>query len=273
MSIITIEIAGKKNDVNCPNSFAEMNGKQFIEACRYIIARKTSLMIPESFFTILASIPESAVNFLDRYQRYSIIEMFNWLLDESKELSFREQKIDSIILNDTELYSYQGNFGNLTWEEFIYADQFMINKLYKNLASALYRPIRPDYTGETDRRIPFSIYGTNHRLPLFNEIDDALLLAIVINYRAMRSACLEEKYTEVFPYRDTLDENDDQEEEEEEPEEKKVEPVHFSWVSVHRNLLGDQFYHEDKILQTNVHTILNRLNELIKENKKHQNGK
>ena len=271
MNVITLEVDGVNKDINCPESFAEMTGKQLIEACRYIIARKTSLIIPESFFIVIASIPEDILPLLDRYQRFSIAESFNWLLDENKELSFRDQKIDSIKLNKIELFSYQGNFGNLTWEEFIYADQLMINKLYKNLASALYRPIRPDYNEETDRRIPFSIYGTNNRLPLFNEIDDALLLAIIFNYRAMRSACLEEKYTEVFPYRDMIDENENQDDEEQ--EEKQTEPVNFSWVSVHRNLLGDQFYHEDKILQTNVHTILNRLNELIKENKKHRNGK
>lgn len=267
MSVITLEVDGVKNDIVCPDTFSQMNGDQLIEACRYIIARKTSLSIPESFFTVFAGIPANILPSIDRYQRFSIIESFSWLCNENEKLSFRDQKIDSIMLKGIELYAHQGNFGNLTWQEFIYADQFMINKLYKNMASALYRPIRPNYTGETDRRIPFSIYGTNNRLSLFDEIDDALLLAIIFNYRAMRSACLEEKYTEVFPYRDMIDENENQDDDE--SEEEKTGTVNFSWVSVHRNLLGDQFYNEDKILQTNVHTILNRLNELIKENKKH----
>jgi len=42
----------------------------------------------------------------------------------------------------------------------------------------------------------------------------------------------------------------------------------FSWVAIHRDLMGDRFYDETKFYDLNVHVILNRLNTVIKNNRK-----
>jgi len=42
-------------------------------------------------------------------------------------------------------------------------------------------------------------------------------------------------------------------------------PPAFSWVAVHRDLMGDRFYDESKFYASNVHVILGRLDKVIRE--------
>lgn len=39
----------------------------------------------------------------------------------------------------------------------------------------------------------------------------------------------------------------------------------FSWVRIHRDLMGDQFFDERKFSESNVHVILRRLNRVIED--------
>ncbi len=155
---------------------------------------------------------------------------------------------------------YQPGFSNTTWQEFIFADQYVIYGKYREAAACLYRPQRPDYNGETDRRIPFTIYGANSRMSHFNNLSEAELLAFVLNYKALRKRNLEEKYPFVFtsPKQPQTDD--------EENSRLTTPDPSFSWLPVHRTLMGDHFYDEPKFYELNVHVILNRLNTVIKEN-------
>ncbi len=85
----------------------------------------------------------------------------------------------------------------------------------------------------------------------------------------MRRASLEDAYPEIFPLQSS-EENADQTDEINDDTEKQTEPVSFSWTRIHRNLLGDNIHEETKYLTLNVHTVLNRLNELIIENRKYK---
>lgn len=42
----------------------------------------------------------------------------------------------------------------------------------------------------------------------------------------------------------------------------------FSWVSVHRDIMGDQFYDEGTFFASNVHVILGRLDRVIREGRR-----
>ncbi len=65
---------------------------------------------------------------------------------------------------------------------------------------------------------------------------------------------LEEKYPNVFARA---------------PKRRKTSPNEpepsFSWVAVHRDLMGDRFYDESKFYASNVHVILGRLDKVIRE--------
>ena len=89
---------------------------------------------------------------------------------------------------------------------------------------------------------------------LMNLLSEDQLTAFVLCYRTLRKRNLEEKYPNVFaraPKRPKISPND--------------QPPAFSWVAVHRDLMGDRFYDESKFYASNVHVILGRIDKVIKE--------
>jgi len=257
-----IDIKYKKKNVSfqSPGSFEEMSQPQFIEACRYIIYHNAELKLPDSFYETLAGIPSEDISKISTYQKFRIKELFEFVL--SGDFEFSNQLIDYIEVDGIKYYGYQSSFGNTTWEEYIFADQFFISKNFEGIAAVLYRPERLNYDGETDIRIPFSSYGINTRIEKFKTLDPAVIMAIAVNYRAMRKKSIENRYYFIFPPPIESDHK---------PEKEPDDNKQFSWVKIHRDILGDSYFEEEKQLKTNVHVILNRLNELIKDS--HKNGK
>jgi hypothetical protein len=201
----------------------------------------------------MTGIEKKSWNKLHFFQQYSIKRLFDFI--SVPEIS--KQLLPDIEINGQQFIGYQPGFSNTTWQEFIFADQYIMNGKYREAAACLYRPQRTDYTGETDRRIPFTIYGTNSRMQFFNNISEAELLAFVLNYKALRKRNLEDKYLFVFsPKAQSTSQNNST----------------FSWVGTHRDLMGDKFYDETKFYELNVHVILNRLNTVIKDNRKTRNS-
>ena len=233
--------------------------RQIIEAIKYRADKLANKRASDAFFSIVCGIDPAHVKLLEPYHKFSIEELFEFLLNEDWNASFTEQKFYSLTVEKDNFYGYISNFGNTTWEEFIWADQCFINKDYRSLIAVLYRQKRKNYDGETDIRIPFTNYGITKRLPVINKLDDATIFALVLQYKAMRKASLEEKYPQIFP-------EPMQPEPDETPEPES--PNNFSWVKVHRNILGDNFVQEKEYLQLNVHTVLNRLNDVIIESRK-----
>ena len=268
MQTLEYEYNGKRTALSVPESFAEMTGEQLIAAAGMLL--NTDKTIPNNSLHVLTGMPAQLIEKLKPYERYSIEEMFDFVFSDNHcDISFREWKILKLELNGQTYWSPSSNFGNVTWQEFIYADQCLINGYIEALSAALFRPERENYNGETDRRIPFTIYGTTYRFNLFKELTEAVKLAIVLNYKAMRRASLEETYPEIFPYHDNSA-SDASDSTDEEPETEPETKSDFSWTQVHRSLLGDRIEEEDKFLNLNVHTVLNRLNEQIIENRKNR---
>lgn len=267
MQKLEYEIDGKIVALNVPGSFEEMTGDQFREAIKLILEKNKSGSVSQK----LTGLPKDVISCLDNFEIFSINEMFDFIYQQNLgELKFRQWKIPVIDLNEEIFYGPTSNFGNITWEEFIYTDQCMINGYYTALIAALYRPERDGYNGETDRRIPFSIYGTTSRFAKFEQLDESDKLAILVNYKSMRRASFEEAYPEIFPFYDNSDNDDHSDEIDDDEGKQNDKPMSFSWTRIHRNLLGDNIQEEEKYLNLNVHTVLNRLNELIIENRKYK---
>jgi len=258
MKELVIELSGQKHTYHLPTSIREMTGEQIIEALKYRSDKIAGIGFSPYLSTLCGIDPKIAKK-LPAYHKYTIEQCFEYLL-EDWDADFTEQKFPKINIEENELHGYLGNFGNTTWEEFIWADQLFINKDYKRLIAVLYREKRKKYDGETDTRIPFTNYGIAKRFTIVNKLDDATITALAFQYRAMRKDSLETKYSQIFP------EAVKYESEEPEPD-AEPEPNNFSWVKVHQNILGDNIQHEKEYLQLNVHTVLNRLNEAIIEQK------
>lgn len=268
MQTLEYDINGKRESLSVPGTLAEMDGDHFREATKMILQHKAD----DHTLSVLTGLPMKIIKQLNAFQRYSVESMFDFLyLLKPDDFNFKEWKMPTMKIGDTVYWGPASNFGNVTWQEFIYVDQCMMNGLYTAVMAALYRPERSGYDGETDRRIPFTIYGTSHRFKDFENIDEVFKLAVIFNYRAMRRASLEAAYPEIFPYHDAAADTDtdaDTDADTDTPEEPKEELSAFSWTQVHRSLLGDRIEEEDKFLNLNVHTVLHRLNAVIVENRK-----
>ena len=260
MNEIKITTAGKELRYSVPATFNEMSREQFI-----LTAAKTLHTAAEidddAYYLAMTGIEKENWNKLHFYQRYTIKRLFDFT--DGTIPTITKQLLSYIDIDGQRFIGYQPGFSNTTWQEFIFADQYMMTGKYREAAACLYRPQRPDYTGETDRRTPFTIYGTNSRMPHFNNLPEAELLAFALNYKALRKTHIEEKYPSLFQSSGSLNDNT-----------SSLSTNHlplstnFSWLPIHRTLMGDHFYDEQKFYELNVHVILNRMNTVIQENRK-----
>lgn len=267
MNTLTYEIEGHKTELTFPSSIAECSGPQLTA----VATARMGLLTDEELLVRLCGIPADVVEAMSPFQRYKIVEATEPVIQfESNELLWKKWRFPTVEINGQTFYGPEDSFGNITWGEFIYADQCMIQGYHQAAIAALFRPERPGWDGETDRRLPFSVPGTKYRFPKFGDIDGALAAAIVWNYRAVRSAAVDAAYPALFPYFDP-DAKPEKDEEEEETE-PKDEPSDFSWINVHRSILGENIQDEDKFLNLSMHTVLYRLNAAVIESKKRKSN-
>ncbi len=262
---LTYETDNAKTDLQLPDTVADLTPEQFREAVRHL-TRPAGAPAADSLLTVVAGLPQEVVDSLTPFQRYRIEEELAFVTNPDG-YDFRDWKVPSVTIGGVVYYGPVSGFGNATWGEFVYADQCAIQGLHRALICALFRPKRKDYDGETDIRVPFTTYGTKHRFDLFDGIDPLDEAAILLNYRATRRAALERAYPEIFPYAGEKADKEKGDDDSDSEAEDEKRPSSFSWVLIHRNLLGDRIQDEEKFLQLGVHTVLHRLNEVIKENR------
>ena len=248
MNEIRIDIDGVQTVRNVPESYDELTRDQLLAVC----AAAEGVTAETAFYSALTGIDEETWEAVPPEKRYFLMRLLDFVLE--KEPTFSKQLLPFIEADGVRFIGYQPTFSNTTWEEFIYADGYMLSGRFREAAAVLYRPQRDDYTGETDRRVPFTIYGTDTRMKHLAHLSDDQLAACVLCYKTLRERNLVKRYPNVFARS---------------PKRRKTSPSQresaFSWVSVHRDLMGDRFYEESKFFASNVHVILNRLDRVIRE--------
>lgn len=248
MNEIRIDIDGVQTVRKVPENYDELTRDQLLAVCAAAEGRTAE----SDFYSTLTGIDVETWEAVPPEKRYFLKRLFDFVF--VKEPAFSKQLLHFLEADGVRYIGYQPSFSNTTWEEFIYADGYMLSGRFREAAAVLYRPQRDGYTGETDRRIPFSIYGTDTRMKSFAHLSDDQLTAFVLCYKTLRKLNLEAKYPNVFAHS---------------PKRRKTSPNQqapaFSWVGIHRDLMGDQFYDESKFYASNVHVILNRLDRVIRE--------
>ena len=251
MNRIKVEIDDKGTEYTVPDRFDELTRGQLLAVCAVTGGR----MSESAFYSAMTGIPEETWQEIPFGKRYFLMRLFDFAFEKHPDMT--KQLLPWIEADGVRLIGYQPTFSNTTWEEFIYADGYMLAGRYKEAAVVLYRPQRGDYNGETDRRVPFTIYGADTRMKMMATLPEDQLTAFVLCYKTLRRRNLEEKYPNVFaraPKRPKISPND--------------QPPAFSWVAVHRDLMGDRFYDESKFYASNVHVILGRLDKVIREGRR-----
>jgi len=267
MTELKITTSKKEFIYQLPTTFDEMTREQFILTAEQII-RAAAGIESDAYYIAITEIEKKLWKKLNFFQRYSIKRLFDFI----SVPTISKQLLPDIETGGQQFIGYQPGFSNTTWQEFIFADQYIMNGKYREAAACLYRPQRPDYTGETDRRIPFTFYGTNSRMHYFNNLPEAELFAFVLNYKALRKRNLEEKYPFVFPNTNSQTQTNLDNNSQPNVIEGFTRNPNFSWLAIHRDLMGDHFYDETKFYELNLHVILNRLNTVIKGSKKSHNS-
>ncbi len=248
MNEIKIVIHNKPLLFHAPSSWDEFTPEQMlcvVKALPYFISgEKCDDMMME-----LLCMEAKTFRLLSATQKHGIVSLFDFLL---KEPVIKKLIIESFKHNGIEYIGYQAGFGNITWEEFITAERYFMLNDYTIGAAVLYRQKRIGHSGETDPRVPFTIYGTDKRAELFKTLDPWLLASIALNYSCLRKIYITNKYKHVFTSA---------------PGKEKSS---FSWINITRSVLGEDFFEEKKILKSNVHTVLHRLNTLLDPSRKHK---
>ena len=251
MNRIKVEIDDKGTEYTVPDKFDELTRDQLLAVC----AASDCGTSETAFYSALSGIGEETWEAVPPEKRHFLKRLFDFVF--VKEPAFSKQLLPFLEADGVRFIGYQPSFSNTTWEEFIYADGYMLSGRFREAAAVLYRPQRDGYTGETDRRIPFTIYGTDTRMKSFAHLSEDQLTAFVLCYRTLRKRNLEAKYPNVFAHS---------------PKRRKTSPnqqvLAFSWVAVHRDLMGDRFYDESKFYASNVHVILGRLDKVIREGRR-----
>ena len=269
MNSVEMVCDGARSEVLVPEMLSECSGEQLcaVAALRRGLVKESEFIV--RFFGWNMDVVEQMTSF----EVYSLMELVSGVVDfVPDDLAWREWMLPTLNVGGKIFYGPDSNFGNVSWGEFVYVDQCMMNGLHQAAIAAMFRPERENWTGETDRRIPFTIFGTTHRFDLFENMgcdsaDEGVCVedAVVWNYIAMRSYSIERQYSALFPYYKEL-KNESEADNDDAVDEK--EKTKFSWVNVHRNLLGDNIQDEERYLALPVHTVLSRLNERIIESKK-----
>ena len=248
MNRIKVEIDDKGTEYTVPDRYDELTREQLLAVCAVLDGR----MSEPAFYSAMTGIPEETWQEIPFGKRYFLMRLFDFAFEKKPDMT--KQLLPWIEADGVRLIGYQPSFSNTTWEEFIYADGYMLAGRFREAAAVLYRPQRGGYTGETDRRVPFTIYGADTRMKTLATLPEEQLTAFVLCYKTLRRRNLEEKYPNVFaraPKRPKISPND--------------QSPAFSWVAVHRDLMGDRFYDESKFYASNVHVILGRLDKVIRE--------
>jgi len=261
MNKIRLDIGDRTLEYSYPQSFDECDGRRLIFAARIILYNSDDDATRE-----FIGIPKELFSYLSKMHILSVRDSLSWITETTESMSFREWKIPTIELDGELYYGPMSNFGNVTWGEFIYADQCMANGMLDAAIAAMFRQKMMDYDGETDIRVPFTIFGTVHRHGIMSQLDESTKLAIILNYMAMRRASIEETYTYMFNTPVKHQEANDNL-----PDDTPADPFDsdenhtVSWTMVHRNLIRENICEEEKFLNLNVHTVLHFLNNRIME--------
>lgn len=252
MKQIDFVVAGKRYEYSVPEKWDEVTAEQFMA---YVAADGK---IDVDFVRRLMGLDDVVSVSLTISDWWVLVHEFDWMTDTE---AVRRNYMDEVKMPDgTTFYGYNADFSDVTWEEWTFADTYANAGRWEVMAAVLYRPERPDWDRESDRRIPFTKYGTEKRMELTQKLDKLTMRAIQMNYVLLRKR-LTDHYVHLF-YEPMEDDSHGH---------RKQTKQNTDWLGLIRQMMGDNFYEEQKYLSLPVPSVLFQLENKVKESR--NNGK
>lgn len=240
MKIIKIAIGTHEHELSAPDCWEDLNQSQFL----YVVSHMPQdNSLPYDIMRHLLSLSDEERLFLLPMHLFALHrDTFHFLDDYS---SIRRWLVSDITLADgRHCLPPAADFDNVSWEEFIFADQLAQLGNWGAVAACLFRPTVPNPTEDADPRVPFSRVGTTNRLSLFKQLDQTTILAVQINYLALRSH-LTARYRHLFSSTPAQGGST------------------TSWPKISQSLLGEDVWNEQQLFRTSVSQVLFRLDNII----------
>lgn len=254
MKKIDFKVAGKTYSHTLPENWEETSPEQFLRMAAHAAQGDTASVA----MALLQPEPE-VMAALKPADWWALSREVEWATDLD---ALTRQPLDTVALpGGTVLIGWSGDFGGVTWEEFIFADTYAERHRWDVVLAALWRPANPDWDGESDQRIPFSTYGTERRLELTKDLPREWLDAVEVAYLTLRKH-LTDRFPRLFNTKEEIGE-----EQPPEPGRPRRKPKP-GWMEVTRNLMADNFYEERKYMQLPAASVLFQLHRMIEQSRR-----
>ena len=241
MKKVEFEVAGKRYAYEVPENWGELTQQQFIDFAGGI--GEKDRVDPPLAIKLLGIDDVVAVS-LNIADWWLVCSWFDWMRDLG---GYTVGKMDTVTLPDgTVCLGFSDDFSDVTWQEWMIADSNANTGQWAIVAAVLYRPRRADWDHTSDPRREFSQWDCDARLPQFQRLDAAVLAAVALNYKLMRQQ-LTRRYRRLFSGG------------------SDGKNGGADLQTLIRNVMGDNFYEEDKYLKLSVPSVLFQLDRMVRE--------
>lgn len=241
MKKVEFEVAGKRYPYEVPENWGELTQQQFIDFA-WGIGEKDRV---DPLLAIkLLGIDDVVAVSLNIADWWLVCNWLDWMRDLS---GYTVGKMDTVTLPDgTVCLGFSDDFSDVTWQEWMIADSNANTGQWAVVAAVLYRPQKDDWDHQSDPRCDFSQWDSDARLPQFQRLDAAVLAAVALNYKLMRQQ-LTRRYRRLFSGG------------------SDGKNGGADLQTLIRNVMGDNFYEEDKYLKLSVPSVLFQLDRMVRE--------
>ncbi len=239
MKTIDFKVAGKLYSYNIPENWEELTQQQFVIFAGGITDSPT--LNAETVRRLIGLDDVVTIN-LTPADWWRVVHEFDWMtrLDE-----YKTGKMDSVTLCDgTICIGFSDDFSDVTWQEWMIADSNAYAGRWDVVAAVLYRPQKDSWDHQSNPRGEFSQWDCETRLPMFQQLEKDVLSAVTLNYKLMRRK-LTTRYRRLFSGGGNGNGSDLQ--------------------TLIRNVMGDNFFEEDKYLKLSVPSVLFQLDRMVRE--------
>lgn len=240
MKRIEFEVAGKRYGYDVPENWEELTQEQFIIFAGGVSDKP---FIDAETVRRIIGLDDVVTVSLNIADWWMVIHEFDWM---TRMEDYKIGKMDTVKLQDgTVCLGFSDDFSDVTWQEWMIADSNANAGRWDNVAAVLYRPQKTDWDHKSDPRGEFSQWDCDTRLPQFQQLDKAVISAVALNYKLMRRM-LTRRYKRLFSGGSNKGNGADLQ-------------------TLIRNIMGDNFFEEEKYLKLSVPSVLFQLDRMVRE--------